>query len=250
MTQSAPVQPMPEFNQGAEVVASVATRWTTWLSDFEMFLLASGITDTKHQRALFLYTAGPRVREIFKQISNNGDDNNFKTAKEKLTEYFQPQTNRQYEVYRFRQTKQNQEESLDQYHTRLRTLAQNYELAEDNLEFKIEEENLIRGTSSRIRKRASRDPKYTLKDMLVDGRRDEISAYQSREIESTGHSDAQTYQIRPRQKKDNFNTKPCRNCGGIFPHKDSRCPAKGRECYVCKKPNHFASVRRSAMKPK
>ena len=113
MAQSVPVQPMPEFNPDAEVGASVATRWTTWLSDFEMFLLASGITDTKRQRALLLYTAGPRVREIFKQIPNNGDENNFNTAKEKLTEYFQPQTNRRYEVYRFRQTKQNQEESLD-----------------------------------------------------------------------------------------------------------------------------------------
>ena len=96
MAQSVPVQPMPEFNPDAEVGASVATRWTTWLSDFEMFLLASGITDTKRQRALLLYTAGPRVREIFKQIPNNGDENNFNTAKEKLAEYFQPQTNRRY----------------------------------------------------------------------------------------------------------------------------------------------------------
>ena len=250
MAQSVPVQPMPEFNPDAEVGASVATRWTTWLSDFEMFLLASGITDTKRQRALLLYTAGPRVREIFKQIPNNGDENNFNTAKEKLTEYFQPQTNRRYEVYRFRQTKQNQGGSLDQFHTRLRTLAQNCEFAEDNLHFEIEQQILVGDTSSRIRKRALRDPKYTLKDMLVDGRRDEISTYQSREIESTGHSDAQTHQIRPRQKQDNFNTKPCRNCGGTFPHKDFPCPAKGKECNLCKKPNHFASVCRSSVKPK
>ena len=86
--------------------------------------------------------------------------------------------------------------------------------------------------------------------MLVDGRRDEISTYQLREVGSTGHSDAQTHQIRPRQKKDAFNTKSWRNCGGIFPHKDFSCPAKGRECNLCKKPNPFASVCRSAVKPK
>ena len=72
-----------------------------------MFLLASGITDTKRQRTLLLYTAGQRVREIFKQIPNTGDDNNFTMAKKKLTEYFQPQTNCRYEVYRFLQTNQN-----------------------------------------------------------------------------------------------------------------------------------------------
>ena len=115
MEQSVPVQPMPEFNPDAEVGASVTTRWTTWLSDLEMFLLASGITDTKRQRALLLYTAGPRVREV----PNNRDDDNFNMANEKLTEYFQPQNTRRFEVYRSRQTKQNQEESLDQFHTRL-----------------------------------------------------------------------------------------------------------------------------------
>ena len=104
--------------------------------------------------------------------------------------------------------------------------------------------------SSRIHKQASRDPKYTLKDMILDGRCDEINTYQSWEVESTGHSDAQTHQIQPRQKQDNFNTKPCRNCGGIFPHKDSPCPAKGRECNLCKKPNDFAGVYHSAVKPK
>ena len=61
----------------------------------------------------------------------------------------QPQTNRQYEVYRFRQTKQNQEESLDRFHTRLRTLAHNCEFAEDNLELEIEQQILVGGMSSR-----------------------------------------------------------------------------------------------------
>ena len=123
-------------------------------------------------------------------------------------------------------------------------------IAENNLEFQIEQQTVVGGTSSRIRKQVLRDPKYALKDMLVDGRCDEISTYQSREIESTGHSDAQTHQLRPRQKQDNFNTKSCRNCGGTFPHKDSSGPAKGRECNLCKKPNHFASVCHNAVKPK
>ncbi len=58
---------MPEFRPDAKVGASLATRWINWQSDFEMFLTASGITDAKRKRALLLYQAGPRVREIFKQ---------------------------------------------------------------------------------------------------------------------------------------------------------------------------------------
>ncbi len=63
---SVAILPMPEFKPEAHVGASLATRWDKWLSDFEMYILASGITDPKRKRALLLYQAGSRVREIFR----------------------------------------------------------------------------------------------------------------------------------------------------------------------------------------
>ena len=122
-----PLQPMPQFYPDAAVGASLATRWKTWLADFNTFLVASGITESKRQRALLLYQAGPRIREIFKQLSDTGEDNDFDTAKAKLTQFFEPQKNRRYEVFRFRQAKQEQGESLDKFHTRLRSLAETCE---------------------------------------------------------------------------------------------------------------------------
>ena len=85
-----------------------------------MFLLARGIQDTKRQRALLLYEAGSRVREIFRQLNDTGEDDDYERAKTKLTEYFEPQKNRRYEVYKFREAKQETTETLDQFHTRLR----------------------------------------------------------------------------------------------------------------------------------
>ena len=102
-TPSVSIQPVPEFNPDAEFGPSLATRWNTWLADLEMFLLASGITDEKRKRALLLYQAGQRVREIFRQIPETGTDSDYKIAKDKLTKYFEPQKNRRYEGYRFRQ---------------------------------------------------------------------------------------------------------------------------------------------------
>eukprot|EP00794_Sanderia_malayensis_P014472 gene14472-biopygen11586 len=52
---------MPEFCRDADIGASLASRWKTWLAEFEMFLTASGITNKKQQRALLLYQAGARV---------------------------------------------------------------------------------------------------------------------------------------------------------------------------------------------
>ena len=200
------LQPVPPFAVDAEIGLSIASRWKLWLRDFETFLLASGITDKKRQRALLLYQAGPQVREIFAQLSDVGGESDFALAKEKLTQYFEPQKNRRYEVYRFREQKQGEQESLDNFHTRLRNMAKVCEFHDEN--FEIEEQILIGGRSSRIRKRALRDPEYSLKDMLIDGRRDETSNYQAKDIESKEGYGENTHRLEMKPKKS------CHNCGG------------------------------------
>ena len=89
--QSVTINPMPEFSPDAKIGTSLATRWSNWQSDFEMYLTASGVTDPKRKRALLLYQAGPRVREIFKQIPETGTDEDYDVAKQKLKAYFDHQ---------------------------------------------------------------------------------------------------------------------------------------------------------------
>ena len=190
MAQSGSIKPVPEFHPDAELGASLATRWRDWMADFEMVITASGITDATRKRALLLYQSGPRVREIFKQLTDTGTVEDYEMAKAKLQEYFEPQANKRYEVYRFRQATQENNETLDQFHTRLRTLAQTCEF--HDTDFEIEEQIIIGGTSSKIRKRALRDPSFDLKAMLLEGRRDEQSAFQARDIESKDKTVAET----------------------------------------------------------
>ena len=76
---------MPPFDPDIDVGASAAPKWKVWLEDFEMFLVAKGITDTTRKQALLLYQAGPRVHETFRQIPNTGDAAAYTTAVEKLT---------------------------------------------------------------------------------------------------------------------------------------------------------------------
>ena len=244
MANSLPIQPMPEFSPDADIGASLASRWKTWLTEFEMFQTASGITDAKRQRALLLYQAGARVREIFNQLADTGEDKDYETAKNKLTEFFEPQKNRRYEVYCFRQAAQEPTETLDQFHTRLRTLSKNCEFKE--LEFEIEQQIIIGGKSSKIRKRALRDPKYDLAAMLLDGRRDEISKYQSKDIEAkeSPHVEEAKKLTKKRETNVQAQTRPkssCWNCGGTFPHR-GQCPAKGKTCNNCGQENHFSKV--------
>ena len=144
------LQPVPPFVVDAELGLSLASRWALWLREFNTFILASGITDKKRQRALLIYQAGTQVREIFAQLTDVGGDSDFGLAKEKLTQYFEPQKNRRYEMYRFRELKQGEKESLDQFHTRLRNMAKVCDF--HDADFEIEEQIIIGGRSSRIRK--------------------------------------------------------------------------------------------------
>eukprot|EP00112_Aurelia_sp_Birch-Aquarium-sp1_P010543 Seg2247.1 transcript_id=Seg2247.1/GoldUCD/mRNA.D3Y31 product="hypothetical protein" protein_id=Seg2247.1/GoldUCD/D3Y31 len=174
-----------------------------------MCIAASGITNNVRKRALLLYQAGARAREIFTQLEDTGAADAFDTAKQKLTAYFEPQVNKRYNVYVFRKTVQGPEETLDQYHTRLRALADPCEFAD--LDFELEEQIIIGGSSSRIRKQALRDPKYDLKAMLLDGRRDEISKFQSKEIEGKPGCRKEANQTTTKLQK-------CRYCGGTHTH--------------------------------
>ena len=82
-----------------------------------------GITDDKQKRALLLYYRGPEGDEIFETLQDVGEDKDYNKAVEKLTTYLNPQVNTTYEVYNFRQVKQKDGETLDSFHTRLRSLA-------------------------------------------------------------------------------------------------------------------------------
>ena len=157
-----------------------------------------------------------------------------------MKEYFEPQQNRRYVVYRFRQAKQEQHGTPDQFHTRLRALAKTCAFPE--IDFEIEQQIITAGTSTRIRKKALRDPTYDLKAILIDGRRAEQSSYQARDMENQNHGQTNIQKV-------NTASPTCRNCGGKYPHEQQQqCPAQGKTCRKCGKSNHFAKVCRSGAK--
>ena len=222
-----------KFNPDCEVGSSVSKRWETWLKDFKTYCVAIDITGNARKRALLLYEGGQRVRQIFSNLT--GEDNDFDTAMTKLTEYFTPLKNTRYEIYKFRQLKQEDSESLDTFHMRLRESSCNCQFT--NVDSEIEQQIITGGKFTQIRKSALKNPNYTLKDMLVDGRGKEFSSYQAKDIESKLKEESidRFIQIPSTEIK-----RKCFYCGGEFPHK-AICLAKGKQCNLCRRYNHFAS---------
>ena len=114
------VPPLIPFDPISEPT-SVSQRWKAWKRRFEIYLIAVNVKDDAQKRALLLYETGEATQEIFDTLEKTGDD--YKTAIEKLDEYFTPKKNVDYEIFQFRQAKQNNGETTDQFATRLRKLA-------------------------------------------------------------------------------------------------------------------------------
>ena len=79
-------------------------------SGSKICFVAADIKEKTRQSAFLLYYAEEEVCDIFETLPQNGDD--FETAKEKLTEYFDHKKNVEYEIYNFRQSKQNHSELI------------------------------------------------------------------------------------------------------------------------------------------
>ena len=145
--------------------SSVRQRWTAWKKRFETYLTASNVTDDKQRRALLLFQVGQATHEIFETLPETGDD--YKTAISKLDDYFSPKKNVDYEVFKFRQAKQEEGEMTDQFVTRLRKLAAYCEFGDLDREMKS---SIIQNcTSKHLRRYALREETLTLDKLLAKG---------------------------------------------------------------------------------
>lgn len=116
--------------------------------------------------------------------------------------------------------------------------------------------------STRLRRCALRED-LSLNDLPKLARSIEISDRQASEIEKSDRSENDVNAIKKRRNAPKFLEKKhrtphhkdartndkCYFCGGSYPHRNGRCPARGKTCNSCAKHDHFASVCQSKKKP-
>ena len=126
--------------------------------------MARNIIDQPRKRAMLLHYAGEAVVDIFETLSSPGDANTYDEALEKLAGYFAPKRYAEFDTFKFRQTRQDNTETLDQYATRLRQLAVHCDFSDPSREMKIQ---IIQGCCSmHLRRKALRDPTMSLRVQL------------------------------------------------------------------------------------
>ena len=158
---------------------------------------------------------------------------------------------------------------MDQFVSRLKELPLYCEFHDVNRELKSQIEY---GTASKsLRRYAFHKPDLTLDELILYGRIQEQSELHAKEIEDFTAADPKTSNGRhtvqklkfcrksqfmppksckkpnsrkvvPSQFSSEFKKKKCYKCGHLdFPHKGS-CPADGKSCMKCSKPNHSAAI--------
>lgn len=230
--------------------SSVDQRWTKWVKKFEIYVVAADINNDIRKKALLLNLAGEEVSEIFDSLPETGAT--YQQALTVLNNYFKPKKNILFEIYKFRQAKQEPTETLNEFYARLRNLSATceYENANNaNNEIKIQ--ILVGTTSESLRKKILKEGTITLESILEFGRTDEVVEGQAAALANNENvMKVRTTTINQHKKKPwksaehkAIPNRSCQNCGGNW-HKNglSTCPARGQACYKCGKSNHFANV--------
>ncbi|XP_028418157.1 uncharacterized protein LOC114543323 [Dendronephthya gigantea] len=215
---------LPQFDAYSEP-SSIATRWKEWLEQFEIFTIAAKVEDKKQKRALLLHLSGPTVQKVFKGLTDTGDD--YDTAAAKLHEYFAPKKHIRYERYHFKQACQQDGESIDQFASRLRNLAETCEF--ENIDDVIADQILANCSSNRLKEKILREEKADLTFILKQGRILECSKQQAARIGTNSPTTPEISAIQATPANRPLTT----------------VPAFGKSCRSCGKQNHFARVCRS-----
>lgn len=104
---------------------SLVGRWERWKRALEIYLLAASIDNSEQKKACLLHFGGQELQEIYFNIPDGNSSQEetadvFKTAIEKLDNYFAPKQSKVYERHVFRLLKQEPNEKFDKFLVRLR----------------------------------------------------------------------------------------------------------------------------------
>ena len=158
---------LPTFPAGDLQAGDLSRDWTKYVSRFQNMLLATNITNATRKKAMLLHYVGEEVNQILDTLEvqqADQDEDVFRKAEKALKNYFIPQKNLEFEVYKFRQAKQLPGESISAYFTRLKQLAKNCEFHDEKREIKTQ--RVQNGISSKLRRKAFADPEITLKKII------------------------------------------------------------------------------------
>lgn len=222
----------------------MAENWRSWIQKFELYLIASGISDKaeKVRCATFLHVAGDDAIKVFNTMDFDDDVDDLEILKDKFRQYCEPRRNITYLRHVFFTRVQGKSESIDAYVTDLNNKAKDCEFGQ--LTDSLIRDRIVCGViNDSVRARLLREPDLSLDKAVDICRANEATQSHMKALhEETEVSVNKLGRVKlTRTPKDSVLDKSdCNKCG--YKHEPRKCPAFGQTCKVCNKKNHFGRM--------
>ena len=202
---------------------------------------------------------GEEAREVYSTFdwAAEGDDTKMELVLAKFAQYCEPHKNIPFEHYLFNRRTQEVGETYDQYRMVLRKLAERCDFETITAE-EILRDRLVFGIKDdKVRERLLREPKLSLTrtdeicraaegmtaqmKVVSDNSGATVSAVKlPRKQQLNDSQDKQRMPGQQHKKAGTKQTRECWNCGRKHDlHRRELCPAYGKTCNRCNKPNHL-----------
>ena len=159
------VEPFQPYNESS----SAPARSKRWISRFQTYLMETGVDTEQQKKAVFLHLVGEDVVAILENSITTDDKDTAKSLMEKVTLFLEPRMNVPFERFEFRNTLQETGESVDQWHTQLRTKATDCKFGA--MEDEMIRDQIVAGCqSTALRKKLLREVDLTLAVVLSSAR--------------------------------------------------------------------------------
>ena len=263
---------MPAFKPPQQFSFREPQGWPEWKAQFLRFRTASELTakSGEVQVASLIYSMGPEAEKIFSQFDLNEEDSKkFDVVLGRFSTYFEPKRNVIHERATFHKRNQREGESVEEYIRSLYELSQHANfpdresmirdrlvlgLLDQELSEKLQLESELTLEKATQTARQTEAIKVQLREQRgaaahssVDAVRDggRLSSSQREHFRGNASSSSRRYgqgQIRGTPNTGARNDiQNCSFCARSHPRR--QCPAYGKTCRACNKPNHFARAR-------
>ena len=221
-------------------------KWDEWLEELEREMRFFRISDANDKKDAMLIYGGAEIRRLEKSLKDPEEGDIYVKLKGKLTEYFAPKKNKHYARYLFLKMRPHAGEGTMSYAARLQEKSMSCEFHDSDERIL---EHIIQTTDNTELVRKVLHKKWTLQETLAEM---QVLEDTSEQVEAMGRQDSNSVSKGGKRKKEKRRSlndakatdtnRTCKYCGKSHPMQKELCPAYGKFCSECGKPNHFSTV--------
>ena len=234
---------------------NTAEKWRKFKQRFELFLISEE-KDKKSDPvkvALFLQCAGEEAIDLYNTFGlPSAGTAKLEDVYAKFEDHCNPKRNLTVERFHFNRIQQRDGEPFDNFVARLRQQAKLCEFGD--LRTSLITDRIVIGVSdSPLRERLLRRSDLDLDKAIELGRAAELVHRRTAELRASSQSTSTESSAVDRVTKsrpaehNRASGSSCTRCG--YRHGDRTCPAQGKRCRKCDRPNHFAHCCRQGTRP-